>query len=319
MTLEKRSLPVVILLTFLFVASGYSAYGQRRCCLNNRSSTERACRFDSSSFVGTPLEQAKCLLRAVKIRGHLDTPVASLPNPLENLIGKNVTLNRENLANYLSAQHIDASEIGGQLSEPLSPSDSAKPRGETAKYFVIHDTSTPNYLSAFPANINDPTWSWNNLSRVDKTITHIYVNRVGRSLTVVNFKNILPPTKFGTKFSCCSGERKKGLFIHVELMQPRHCDATNGRCLPYKTGSDIASENSNDNIAPTPGFTKPQMDRLALIYVAASVRKGEWLIPAFHGPIDATLLNAHDDPQNFDLEDWADSLRNLLTQLQVVP
>ena len=57
------------------------------------------------------------------------------------------------------------------------------------------------------------------------------------------------------------------------------------------------------------------MDRLALLYVAASVRKHEWLIPSFHAPMDAMLQNAHDDPQNFDLDCWANSLGTLLTAL----
>jgi len=67
-----------------------------------------------------------------------------------------------------------------------------------------------------------------------------------------------------------------------------------------------------DATAPTPGFTAAQLDRLALTYVAASVRRGQWMIPAFHAAIDVGLPNAHDDPQNFDLKLWAQHLRLLL-------
>lgn len=309
--------PQILVVVLFSLATTGSLVGQRRCCMTDTNSTERACAFDPSSFsfVGTPLEQAKCLLRQVRIRGHLDGAVDRLPGPLEELIGKSVTIDLRNLKRYLSTHQIAESDIGGDLLKPLSPVDSTNPRGEPARYFVIHDTSTPNYWNAIPANINEETWSGNNLSRVDRSITHVYVNRLGQSATTVNFESVLPRTKFGTKFACCLGERRKGLFIHIELIQPRHCDPTHGRCVPYRTGSNIASKDSNDNVAPSPGFTKAQMDRLALLYLAASVRKQEWLIPSFHTPMDATFKNAHDDPQNFDLADWADSLRSLLAEL----
>jgi hypothetical protein len=42
----------------------------------------------------------------------------------------------------------------------------------------------------------------------------------------------------------------------------------------------------------------------------------EVVIPAFHGVIDDEFgANAHDDPQNFDLELWAARLQNLLNDL----
>jgi hypothetical protein len=307
----------IFALILLLLASTNSLVGQRRCCQINPASTESVCRFDHASFTfaGTPLEQAKCLLRHVQVRGHLDDALNRLPEPLENIIGRRVTIDVEHLKRYLSAHQIRESDIGGDLLKALSPIDSTNPSGEDARYFVIHDTSTPNYWNVIPANINEVTWSGNNLGRLDRTITHVYVNRFGQSVTVVNFESVLPPTKFGTKFSCCLGERRKGLFLHIELIQPRHCDSTHGRCAPYRRGSDIADKASNDNLAPSPGFTKAQMDRLALLYLAASLRKHEWLIPSFHAPMDATIQNGHDDPQNFDLADWANSLEMLLAEL----
>jgi hypothetical protein len=85
------------------------------------------------------------------------------------------------------------------------------------------------------------------------------------------------------------------LFLGVELIQPRKLDAR-----------------GIDATAPSPGFTETQLDRLALTYIAASVRRGQWMIPAFHAAIDSGLPNAHDDPQNFDLKVWAQRLRVLL-------
>lgn len=57
------------------------------------------------------------------------------------------------------------------------------------------------------------------------------------------------------------------------------------------------------------------MDRLALTYIAASVRRGEWLVPAFHAVVDEGLANGHDDPQNFDVADWSQHLCGYLKQL----
>ena len=52
-----------------------------------------------------------------------------------------------------------------------------------AKYFVIHDTSTPNYRDKpFPADINDPAWRFNDLDLASKgKVAHFFVNRAGDS------------------------------------------------------------------------------------------------------------------------------------------
>jgi hypothetical protein len=92
----------------------------------------------------------------------------------------------------------------------------------------------------------------------------------------------------------------KGLFLHVEFIQPRRGGHGHGR---------------NDTVAPNPGLTAAQYDRLALVYTLASVRAGQWLIPAFHAVLDADIRGGHDDPQNFDLESFAHSLEMLLDQL----
>ncbi len=72
----------------------------------------------------------------------------------------------------------------------------------------------------------------------------------------------------------------------------------------------------NDAQTPTPSFTAAQYDRLALLYVIASVRAEQWLVPAFHAAIDAGIPNGHDDPLNFDIESFANSLQRLVEKLQ---
>lgn len=264
---------------------------------------ETRCRFIDSSltFVGSPLEQAKCLLRPVKMYGRLGAPLQNLPSPLDTLIGRPVALNRASLQRHLTAHQIADEEIGGALTDPVSRAKNNAPQAPHARYFVIHDVSTPNYLNdPFPANINETTWKTNNLQRwKQNSRAHIYINRVGKSTTSWDFKTAGRATKFETKIL---GQKSKGLFLHVELIQPRRRDPNGGA--------------QNDAIAPTPGFTEPQLDRLALVYIAASVRNGNWMIPAFHAALDTGIPDAHDDPQNFDLGQWAARLGILLRSIE---
>ena len=70
-----------------------------------------------------------------------------------------------------------------------------------------------------------------------------------------------------------------------------------------------------DAIAPQPGFTPAQYERLALIYTVASLRAGTWLIPGFHAAIDEGISDAHDDPQHFDLTAFDGALQALLASI----
>ena len=90
----------------------------------------------------------------------------------------------------------------------------------------------------------------------------------------------------------------KGLFLHHELIQPR-----------IKGGFGFHA------VGPTPGFTQATMDRLALCYIAAAVRRGSFLIPAFHCVLDIGLPDGHDDPQNFDLFQWVGAIEKILGEI----
>jgi len=251
-----------------------------------------SCAFDTNtlSFPGSPLEQARCLLRPVKIHGDLAAPLAKLPAPLEKLIGQPVTVDRAALRKYLADHAIAENVIGGPLTNHCG-----------AKYFVIHDTSTPNYGdSPMPTNINTTAWALNNLNRyTNRAAAHAFVNRLGDSITPHPFAQPWRATKLEVRVL---GEKGRGLFVHIELIQPRRRDPGGGP--------------KNDAIAPDPGFTVAQYDRLALLYLSASLQHGTWLIPGYHAAVDAGIPDAHDDPQNFDLTFWAGRLETLL---QTIP
>lgn len=127
---------------------------------------------------------------------------------------------------------------------------------------------------------------------------HIFINRRGETMLGHDFSVPWRATKFENKVV---GIPAKGLFLHVELIQPRKRDPLGGP--------------KNDAVAPQPGFTQAQYDKLALVYAAASARRGAWLVPAFHAVIDAGLNDAHDDPQNFELSRFDNAVKELRDRL----
>lgn len=264
------------------------------------------CQFDRETlqFVGAPVEQARCLLRPVEIVGNLGEPLRQLPAPLEKLIGKSVKIKKENFRAFLRKNKIEENALGGSLDARLAKAKLPNGAEIEALYFLIHDTSSP-YLKnePFPAEINDANWRGNDLSIwKNQPVAHIFVSRAGESATIVDFGDAVKKG-FGTKFARdFLKQDAKGLQIHIELVQPRRRDPAR-------------QPENNDAIAPSPGFTEAQYEKLALLYVAASVRRGSWLIPAFHAATDAGIKDAHDDPQNFELEKFAGKLRAILKKL----
>jgi len=134
----------------------------------------------------------------------------------------------------------------------------------------------------FPANdvINGPEWNDGRVNRLRSgQRTHVWIDRVGESITSRDYR--LATVKTGVKLENRYSSFR-GLLLHNELIQPHRCNPQLRVCCQHVNGDTQC----NDAIAPEPGFSAAQLDRLALLYVAASVRRGKWLIPAFHGVID---------------------------------
>jgi hypothetical protein len=260
------------------------------------------CNFDveTLSFAGDPLQQAACLIRPVYRWAHLGLPRVELPTVFADRIGRSTLLpDRPALAGLIEEMALDplfAEGLYGQVSrahdgDPFSP---------TARYFVIHDTSGPK-LGRFPADL-DFNPKINNLARFrcrdSFELAHAVINRMGDVFNGHDFGVPWRSTKF--ERALFFGTSLKGLFLHVEMIQPR-------RGGPGHHANDIA--------APNPGFTAAQYERLALLYTIASVRAGEWLIPAFHAVIDGDIRGGHDDPQNFEIGMFAQALEGILERL----
>lgn len=253
------------------------------------------CRFDhvTLTFAGTPVEQARCLLRHVN-QGGTAGPEADLPPTLARLIGER--------------PEIDFVKLAAALRKARIPLPAASPVSETsdhrrAAYFVIHDTSSP-YIGdeQFAPNFNRSV-TYNDINQFlgKDAVAHIFNDRLGR----VSVGHDFEVGWRATKLERAVGEGARGRFLHVENLQPRRADP-NG---PPK----------NDRIGPQPGFTPRQYRTLGLLYVLASARLGQWMVPAFHANIDRGIPLAHDDPQHFDLSAFDREVGRWLRQLQARP
>lgn len=251
----------------------------------SQAATSGVCKFDSATlkFRGTAEEGAKCLLRPVKIAGNLGSTLDELPSTLKTLVGTSADLPRAKVRAFLATLNVTEDQIGGRLDDDLSQNSA----GQSARFFVIHDTSAPflGNVAAFPADI-DTSNQINKISQYagPNSVAHLFINRRGDLLVGHPFTKGWRATRLETNFA---GTRSRGLFIHVELVQPRRENPAGG--------------NGNDQFAPDQGFTDIQYQRLALAYTVASVRRSEWLMPGFHAVLDSGISGGHDDPQRFDL------------------
>jgi hypothetical protein len=250
------------------------------------------CQFSAATqqFSGAPADQARCLLRRVRVLGNVDDQPAQIPDKLLAIVGQPVTVTREQLESYLTFKGISAADIGGKLNKPVSTTS----KGTKASYFVIHDTSDEVSGNSFPPEINTAAWPNNNLSKRKISSAHVFLNRLGQSATGHDYSVKVQAIKFER-----TPPGLKGLFLHHELIQPR-----------IKGGFAFHA------VGPTPGFTQATMERLALCYVAAAVRRGSFLVPAFHCVLDIGIPDGHDDPQNFDLFQWVGAIEKILGEIQ---
>jgi hypothetical protein len=268
--------------------------------LNNQRAGPERCAFDVErlSFAGSAIAQARCLLSPVRIHGEIGPPHRRLGRFLEAHVGRPVRIDRARLRALLEAERLHA--LAASVETPLSRARNNDPQAPFARYFVIHDTSLELELTEFPSNdsqlANGLGWTYPDGTQV----AHTFTNRRGEVLFSHDYAIPWRATK--RERDAISGGHAKGLFLHNELNQIR---------LNEPSGPP-----GNHSRAPVPGFTLAQYDRLALLYILASVRGGRWLIPGFHALIDSGIPDAHDDPQNFDLAAWEAALVRRTAELR---
>ena len=155
---------------------------------------------DSLEYRGTPVEQAKCLMRGLDQTRNLGPPLESLPDALASRIGRDSGLpSRETLSAYLSKQDLEW-DFAAHLWQPVSRALDNNPEAPAARYFVIHDTSGPNYgHRSFPDDV-DSTAKFNNLKNYycpdGWGKAHVVVNRSGDMIVDHDFGIPWRETKF---------------------------------------------------------------------------------------------------------------------------
>jgi Putative peptidoglycan binding domain len=263
----------------------------------------KKCQFDSQAmkFSGTPLEQAQCLLRFPKKLGTVDDASAVIPTTLKSILSNLDTIGftKDMLHRALEKRGVAEENIGGSLDRTICRANNNDEVEDFATYFVIHDTSTllpDNKNFVPPTFINSSNWSGNHLENLGG-LTHVFITRNGRTKTDNGYHVPFRATKFE---SSADSLIHKGRFLHHEMVQPRKPDVV------------------SDDLSPNPGFTPIQYEMLALCYLAASLRRRSWLIPAFHCVLDLRFGD-HDDPQNFDLVAWDKAIEALLSEFTTNP
>jgi hypothetical protein len=256
------------------------------------------CRFsrETLTFAGSRVEQATCLLR--KIEPLAVRKPQPLPPVIRTLMESEGAPTATQKAAAIAAFPEPYRSYAVQWADaPISRTEEGLP----ALYFVIHDTSTPFYANdPFPKRLNQD-WKVNDFTPyMDGTfakapVAHIFLNRVGQIWAGHDFQTGWRATKLESRLV---GPRARGRMVHIETVQPR-------RFMPGAT-------TRAQTYAPKPGFTKDQYRMLAALYVYASARAGNWLIPAQHNTVDAGIPDAHDDPQNFELKQFAKELEKLV-------
>ena len=259
-------------------------------------------RSTQTAFVGcTALAEARSLLRPCLPHGGYGKPLPVLPSFLEEILGKVPKIGASLMQGFLRRNETDEADLGGPLTVDVPK----------ARYFVIHDTSSPLNVreTSFPSNMNDSTWRLNRRSDlIARHNAHVFIARTGLSSTAFDFAIPFSSTKFTDGRTSTGYAARLPMFCHIEMIQPR------------------LMHGSSDWEAPKPGFPAVQIERLALVYIAASVRHGEWLIPAYHHNVDMGSESyhpqhkgPHDDPQNFDLSEWVDAIEDLQKQMIGAP
>jgi len=183
------------------------------------------CAFDwgALSFQGDPAQQARCLMRGMDKSRNLGPALESLPAALEQRVGLDRGLpSREALSRYLSKHDLEW-DFAAYLWQPISRANDNDPDAPMARYFVIHDTSGPNYgRRPFPSDINGEA-IFNKLAdfKCDDGWgkAHVVINRTGEMLLSHELSIPWRETRFEQAANFAG--TLKGLFLHTELIQPR--------------------------------------------------------------------------------------------------
>lgn len=180
------------------------------------------CNFDpeTSSFAGNPAEQMRCLVTPVRTGGYLNERLEKLPPAFQDYVGHAKEMPGRDALRALLRERGLEDTFGPGLSDPVSHAHDNDPNARGATYFVIHDTSSPNFGGKpWPVDI-DGDLKLNSLLRyacsnkIERA--HTFINRSGEIFYPHDFSRAWRATKFETATNFVHALR--GLFLHNELI-----------------------------------------------------------------------------------------------------
>jgi len=164
-------------------------------------------------------------MRRVKPQGS-GSVAQEIPASFMDRIEQPVEIDRATFRQYLEEAGIAEADIGGDLDGGMPAATRPDGTKAPARYFVIHDTSSPELegVSSFPDSIDEATWPGNKISPPSWSDTanrvHAIVNRAGASRGFRDFED--PRSSLGIKLEQNNfAPASKNVFIHVENIQPR--------------------------------------------------------------------------------------------------
>ena len=233
-----------------------------------------ACAFDPEtlSYAGTPVEQAMCLMRGMDATRNLgpplDKPAAGARQPYRRN-------HRPALARVLCELPLQArSRIGFCRPSVGAGVARARQRSRCAAGALFRD---PRYQRT---ELRSPCLSRRHRYRSANTKTSpIMPVRTAGDARMSS--SIAPAICWWRTIIQLPGARPSSSKRPNSAARCRGCS-----CITSSSSRDAARRMRKKQNRPT-AFTAAQYDRIALLYTIASVRAGQWLIPAFHAAIDA--------------------------------
>ena len=183
------------------------------------------CHFDveTSSFAGDAVEQARCLVTPVRTGGYLNERLEKLPPAFQDYVGNAKDMPSRDALRALLRERGLEDMFGPGLSKPVSHAHDDDPMSRGATYFVIHDTSSPNFGNkAWPADIDADQGHQQAralcLFEQHRARAHLHQS-LRRDSVSARFRKTLARDQVRDRDQFRHALR--GLFIHNELIQPR--------------------------------------------------------------------------------------------------
>ncbi len=199
------------------------------------------------------------------------------------------------LSRYLHQTEVTADEIGGDF-KPTSLQYSS--RNDTAGIFVLH-SARPERLGAWDSSHKFYAQD----ERYGAEDFHVYVDSYGYSRTAREFSRPLPAQAFVQPRPAYASDSGYSFISSESFDKLGKFPPSYGRRGATPCFIHVGVLQTGDSELDRLDINEQQADRLALLYVVASVRARRWLVPAFHGSLEERYADERFDERSLALLD----------------